>query len=337
MKIKDIARNIEAWAPTALAESYDNVGLLVGDPEAEATGVLINLDVTEALIDEAKALGINMIVTHHPIWFTGIKRLIGDSYVSRIILKAIKADIALYACHTNLDNVQTGVNRMIGERMGITDMRILSAKREQLLQLVVYAADDALVLLTEAIRAAGGRNLHSISLGDGVQGRLECIVPAYFKSTVLQALRQVQPGVEPVFHLMPTLDSDVETGSGMIGNLPQALPKADFLAMVKERFGCGGIRYADAPKELIGRVAWCGGAGSFLIGNAIGARADAFVTGDITYHKFFDNEDKLLLLDIGHHESEQFTSNLLHAHLSKSFPTFAVRLSDIKTNPVKYC
>jgi dinuclear metal center YbgI/SA1388 family protein len=337
MKIKDIARNIEAWAPTALAESYDNVGLLVGDPNAEATGVLINLDVTEALIDEAIALGINLIVTHHPIWFTGIKRLIGDSYVSRIILKAIKADIALYACHTNLDNVQTGVNRMIGERMGITEMRVLSAKREQLLQLVVYAADDTIEALANAMQGAGARNLRSIPLGEGAQGRLECIVPAYFKSEVLTALRKAQSGVEPVFHLMPTLESDMETGSGMIGNLPHAVSKADFLAMVKERFGCGGIRYADAPGELISRVAWCGGAGSFLISNAIGAGADAFVTGDITYHKFFDNEDKLLLLDIGHHESEQFTSNLLHAHLSKSFPTFAVRLSDIKTNPVKYC
>jgi dinuclear metal center YbgI/SA1388 family protein len=335
MKIKDISRVLEAWAPTSLAESYDNVGLLVGNPEAEATGVLINLDVTESLIDEAVALGINMIVTHHPIWFTGIKRLIGDSYVSRIILKAIKADVALYAIHTNLDNVQTGVNRMIGERLGIKEMRVLSAKREQLLKLVFYADARVMPALADAAYGAGARDMRTTASGD--QGRVECIVPAYFKGAILAAIRKANGDVAPVFHMLPTLDSDMETGSGMVGELPEPLAKADFLAMVKERFGCGGIRYADAPREMISRVAWCGGAGSFLIGNAISAGAHAFVTGDITYHKFFDNEDKLLLLDIGHYESEQFTSNLLHAHLSKSFPTFAVRLSEIISNPVKYC
>lgn len=335
MKIKDISRVLEAWAPTSLAESYDNVGLLVGNPEAEATGVLINLDVTESLIDEAVALGINMIVTHHPIWFTGIKRLIGDSYVSRIILKAIKSDVALYAIHTNLDNVQTGVNRMIGERMGISEMRVLSAKREQLLKLVFYSDMQVLPQLADAAHAAGARDLRTVSEGD--QGRVECIVPSYFKGGILAALRKANGGVAPTMHMLATLDSDPETGSGMIGELAQPLRKGEFLAMVKERFGCGGIRYADAGLERVQRVAWCGGAGSFLIGNAIAAGADAFVTADITYHKFFDNEGKILLLDIGHHESEQFTSNLLHAHLSKSFPTFAVRLSEIKSNPVKYC
>jgi dinuclear metal center YbgI/SA1388 family protein len=259
VRIKDIARAIEEFAPPQLAESYDNVGLLVGDPNTEATGVLINLDVTESLIDEAVAEGINLIVTHHPIWFTGLKRLNGDNYVSRIIIKAIQKGVALYACHTNLDNVMAGVNNMIGERLGVENMRILSPKN---------------------------------------------------------------------------LDSSV--GSGMIGELPRAYSKNDFLALVKERFGCGGIRYADAPVEKVWRVAWCGGAGSFLISNAIHAGADVFFTGDITYHKFFDNENRILLLDIGHHESEQFTSNLLHRHLSKTFPTFAVRLSKIETNPVRY-
>jgi dinuclear metal center YbgI/SA1388 family protein len=262
MKIKDIARAIEEFAPPFLAESYDNVGLLIGDPNAEATGVLINLDVTETLIDEAVAAGINLIVTHHPIWFTSLKRLNGENYVSRIIIKAVRQGVALYACHTNLDNIQAGVNRMIGERLGVQDMRILSTKRD------------------------------------------------------------------------PRMEA--ETGSGMIGELERPYGKEEFLALVKERFHCGGIRYADAPVQEIKRVAWCGGAGSFLISNALAAGADAFFTGDITYHKFFDNEDRILLLDIGHYESEQFTSNLLHSHLSKTFPTFAVRLSKIETNPVRY-
>jgi dinuclear metal center YbgI/SA1388 family protein len=263
MKIKDIAQAIEEFAPASLAEPYDNVGLLVGDPDAEATGVLVNLDVTGGLIDEAVAAGINLIVTHHPIWFTGLKRLNGGDHVSRIIIQAIQKGVALYACHTNLDNVRDGVNRMIGERLGMQGMQILSVKRG-----ITHQA--------------------------------------------------------------------AETGAGMVGDLPTAYRKEEFMAMVKERFGCGGIRYADAPQAAIQRVAWCGGAGSFLISNAISAGADAFLTGDITYHKFFDNQGKILLLDIGHHESEQFTSNLLHSHLSKIFPSFAVRLSKIKTNPVKY-
>lgn len=264
MKIQDIAAALEALAPPAFAESYDNVGLLVGHPETEVTGALINLDVTESLIDEAVKRGINLIVTHHPIWFTGRKRLNGEDYVSRIIIKAIKSDVALYAIHTNLDNVQEGVNRMIGERMGATQMEILRPKRG------VEAADGS-----------------------------------------------------PI-------------GSGMLGILPEPLSRGAFLARIKEAFHCGGIRYADAPVETIRKVAWCGGAGSFLTGAAIAAGADAFVTGDITYHKYFDNESKILLLDIGHHESEQFTSLLIYNYLSETFPKFAVHLSEINTNPVKY-
>lgn len=334
MRIKDIAKVLEALAPTSLAESYDNVGLLVGDPNASATGVLINLDVTEALIDEAVSLGINLIVTHHPIWFTGLKRLNGDNYVSRIIIKAIKENVALYACHTNLDNVQEGVNRMIGERLGVGNMRMLSTKRDQLLKLVFYGTTTELPAMSDEAYAAGARDLRTHTAGH--DARVECIVPAYRKSAVLSALRQSSTGGELVYHVLPTTDTDTETGSGMIGELPRPYSKTEFMALVKEKFGCGGIRYADAPIGEIKRVAWCGGAGSFLISNAIAAGADAFFTGDITYHKFFDNEGKILLLDIGHHESEQFTSNLLQNHLSKSFPTFAVRLSEIVTNPVKY-
>jgi len=211
----------------------------------------------------------------------------------------------------------------------------LSPKRDQLLKMVVHSDAAGMPALADALTGAGARDLRSSA--EQAQVRVECIVPAYFKGAVSHAMRAVQGSEERTFSFSPTLDSDASVGSGMIGMLPEAMPKADFLAMVKERFGCGAIRYADAPQEMIQRVAWCGGAGSFLIGNAISAGAHAFVTGDITYHKFFDNEDRLLLLDIGHHESEQFTSNLLHAHLSKTFTTFAVRLSEIKTNPVKYC
>ena len=260
---REIAAVLEEWAPAPIAESYDNVGLLVGNPDQEATGVLINLDMTEAVVEEAKAKGINMVVAHHPIWFSGRKRLNGEDYVSRTIISAVKNDIGLYAIHTNLDNVRTGVNQRIADKLGLVERSFLKAKKE-------------------------------------------------------------------------TSPDGEEIGSGMIGNLPAPMKTEDFLAKVKKEFKAGGIRYAEGNGRLIHRVACCGGSGSFLTAEALRKGADAFVTADISYHKFFDNEGDILLMDIGHYESEQFTSELIHEFLSQKFINFAIRLSEVKTNPVKY-
>ena len=363
VKFKDISGALAQWAPPALAESYDNVGLLVGEPDTPATGVLINLDVTEALLDEAQAKGANLILTHHPIWFGPRKRLNGEDYVSRILLKAIRQGIGLLACHTNLDNVQDGVNRRIGERLGVQDMRILAPKSDLALHLGVHVPlayhQPVLEAMLEVGAGKRGNYSHAsfstpgtgtFQALEGAQpfvgaiGQVEqqeevliqVILPSYLKGAVLSAMRRAHPYEMPSYHIFPQNGPWNEVGSGMIGILPTPLSKADFLAHVKKQFGCGGIRYADAPVETVQKVAWCGGAGSFLTQAARRAGADAFVTGDITYHKFFDNEGELLLLDIGHHESEQFTSDLLHEKLSEKFPTFAVHLSEINTNPVKY-
>jgi dinuclear metal center YbgI/SA1388 family protein len=264
VEVKQIAAALESWAPPPLAESYDNVGLLVGVPNQETSGALINLDMTEEVVEEAIELGLNLVIAHHPIWFGARKRLNGEDYVSRTIIKAVKHDVALYAIHTNLDNIRSGVNQKIGETLGLEQMSFLKEK--------------------------------------------------------------------------PSTTPAQPTGSGMVGWLPQPLPKADFLQLVKNRFQCGGIRYADGlAKEMVHKVAICGGAGSFLTPAAIQAQADAFVTADITYHKFFDHENQLLLMDIGHYESEQFTSQLIHTYLSEKFPNFAVHLSKIRTNPIQYC
>ncbi|MDX2286515.1 MAG: Nif3-like dinuclear metal center hexameric protein [Bacteroidia bacterium] len=258
MKIRELAAVLEQWAPLPAAESYDNPGLLAGEPEAEIRSVLVSLDVTEAVLDEAQQLGANLVIAHHPIWFTPRKRLTGEDYVSRILIRAIRQDISLYAIHTNLDNVRSGVNHRICERLGL----------------------------------------------------------------------------EPEGFLRPAPGG--ELGAGMTGMLPAALPQAEFLQRVKAAFGCGGIRYAAGGPAQIRRVAVCGGAGSFLIPDALRAGADAFVTADITYHKFFDAEGRCLLLDIGHYESEQFTSQLICEFLSKHFRNFAVHLSGVRTNPVHY-
>lgn len=262
MKIKEIASALESWAPLPVAESYDNVGLLVGYPDKEATGAVINLDMTEEVVFEAIQKGCNMVIAHHPIWFSARKRLNGEDYVSRTIMTAIKHDIALYACHTNLDNIRDGVNLRIADKLGLKNTSFLLPKN--------------------------------------------------------------------------TEKAEADYGSGRIGTLPKTLSKQNFLELVKNTFDCGGIRYADCAKELIQKVAVCGGAGSFLTQAAIRQKADAFVTADITYHKYFDNENRILLLDIGHYESEQFTSQLIFEHLSEKFPNFALHLSEVKTNPVRY-
>ncbi len=259
MKVRDIAMVLEAWAPKPLAESYDNVGLLVGYPDMEVTGALVNLDMTEPVIEEALERGCNMVIAHHPIWFGGRKRLNGEDYVSRTIMNAVKHDIALYACHTNLDNIRTGVNHKIAQRLGLLGVEFLLPK-----------------------------------------------------------------------------DPEKTHGSGMIGRLPNPMPKAEFLQFVKDQFHCGGIRYADCPLTEVETVAICGGAGSFLTQAALQQGADALVTGDITYHKFFDNEQQMLLLDIGHYESEQFTSELIRDYLSEKIPKFAIHFSKTYTNPIKY-
>lgn len=363
MKIKDLLRRLSTWAPPSLAESYDNVGLLVGYPDTEIKGVLINLDVTEALLDEAVEKGANVILTHHPIWFGPRKRLNGEDYVSRIIMKAIERGIALVACHTNLDNVRDGVNAEIGRRLGVESPRILSPKKDQLLKLVTYVPTEQATAVQNAIFEAGAGRIGNYDeagfsqVGTGTfrplagaqpaigevgsrssveEIRIEVMVPSYLKGAVTNALLQQHPYETPAYHFVKTGNRWDEVGSGMIGKLETPLSKADFLAHVKKAFDCGGIRYADYPGEVIETVAWCGGAGSFLTKTAIRAGADAFVTGDITYHKYFDNEDQLLLLDIGHYESEQFTSQLIYGFVKENFVNFAVHLSEIKTNPVKY-
>lgn len=259
MQVADIASCLEDWAPPHMAESYDNVGLLVGDPEMKIQGVLINLDMTLPVLEEARIKGLNMVIAHHPIWFSKRNRLLKGDYVSNAILYAAKYDIALYAIHTNLDNLRTGVNKKIADQLGLTNLSILKP-----------------------------------------------------------------------------LPANPEHGIGMVGELSESLEKEAFLQLVKGRFKSGGIRYADGEVRQIKKVAVCGGSGSFLTKEALAAQVDAFVTSDITYHKFFDNEQKMLLLDIGHYESEQYTSLLINDYLSKFFPNFAIHLSEIYTNPVRY-
>jgi dinuclear metal center YbgI/SA1388 family protein len=363
MKIQEILNELEYLAPPALQESYDNSGLMVGEPGIECTGALLTLDITEAVIEEAAHLGVNLIIAHHPIWFQARKRLNGEDLVSRCILLAIRKNIALYSIHTNLDNVLSGVNQVIAQKLGLKNLKILDPKPALLLKLVVYVPKDYSEKLLNALFQAGAGKIGAydecafVSEGIGSfrpsdsakpfsgtagvreqaqENRVEVIFQSWLKNRVIAAMYQSHPYEEVAWQLFRTENTLGEYGSGMIGELEHDLPKQEFLALVKEAFKTGGIRYADKQGEFVRKIAVCGGSGSFLIPNALRAKADALLTADISYHKFFDGEGRMMILDIGHFESEQFTPLLIHEVLSKKFTNFALHLSKIRTNPVQY-
>lgn len=364
MKIKDISGFLEKIAPLSLQESYDNSGLLVGDNNAEVKGVLLTLDCTEAVVQEAMDRGCNLIVAHHPIIFGGLKSITGENYIERTIIKALKNDIGIYAAHTNFDNVSSGVNRKISEKIGLKNTEVLSPKRGILKKLVTFCPTAESGKVREALFKAGAGNigeydscsynLHGFGTfraGEGTnpfvgkkgevheekEQRIETIFPLHNLNKILSALFEAHPYEEVAYDIYPLDNKYTEVGSGMLGSLDEPMNPIDFLKKLKGDMKTGCIRYTDANiKKKIKKVAVCGGAGSFLLDKAISAGADVFITGDFKYHQFFDAEDKLIIADIGHYESEQFTSELFYELLTENFNTFAIRLSEVNTNPINY-
>jgi dinuclear metal center YbgI/SA1388 family protein len=363
MTIKDIISYLESVAPSAYQESYDNAGLIIGDPETPITSALITLDITEAVIDEAIEVGCELIISHHPILFKGIKGLNGNSYVERCVIKAIKNDIAIYAAHTNLDSVIGGVNSKICEKIGLTNLSILAPAKDQLLKLVTFIPEDHLDKVREAVFAAGageigkydkcsfsangtgtfrgGEEANPYVGGRGEyhfekEARFETIFLKHSKSKIINALLMAHPYEEVAYDIYPLENTLAEVGAGMIGELPGAENEIDFLSRLLEIFGCKTIRHTYLLGKSVKKVAVCGGSGSFLLSSAISAGADIFVTADMKYHDFFDAEEKIIIADVGHYESEQFTKELFYEILIKKFPNFALRLSEVKTNPVLY-
>jgi dinuclear metal center YbgI/SA1388 family protein len=363
MKIHDLLSHLEQFAPLVYQESYDNSGLLCGDKNAELKGALICLDSTEDVLDEAIRKNCNLIIAHHPILFTGIKKITGKNYVERCLIKAIKNDIAIYAIHTNLDNVVHGVNAKICEVLGLTKGRILVPAHKTHRKLVTFVPVANAEALREALSKSGAGaigeydscSFYSEGTGTfkasdkanpfvGKKGelhrekelRLEMIYPAYLEAVILKTLRSVHPYEEPAFDLYSIENESAEVGPGMIAEFEKEMPEQEFLERVKTRMKAGCVRHTALTGKKIRKVAVCGGSGSFLLKDAISSGADAFVTADFKYHQFFDPDGKLLLADIGHYESEQFTKDLLFEVIREKFPTFAVHLSEIYTNPVNY-
>ncbi len=363
MKIADIIQTIEEYAPISYQESYDNAGLLIGDKMAECTGVLICLDAIEAVIDEAIRKKYNLVVAHHPIIFSGLKKITGKNYIERTIIKAIKHDISIYACHTNLDNVHQGVNHVIADKLGLIHRRILDPKKGILKKLYTYTPVSATENILNGLFAAGGGKIGNYSecsfrvAGNGTfkgnefsnpvigkpnkrhsgkEDKIEVIFPDFLEGKILAALREIHPYEEIAYEVMTLDNANQEVGSGMIGDLARPADESKFLDLVKRKMKTGCIRHTALTGRKIRRVALCGGSGSFLLPKAIAQQADIFITGDFKYHQFFDADNQIIIADIGHYESEQFTSQLFNKIISEKFPTFAVQISAINTNPINY-
>ena len=364
MQVKDIIAIMERLAPLNYQEGYDNCGLQVGDAAAPITGILLTLDVTEAVVDEAMRRGCNMIVAHHPLIFGGLKRLTGRNYVERTILKAIKNDIAIYAAHTNLDNMRHGVNARIAEKLGLVNTRILAPMGNTLCKLYTYAPANIADRVRDAMFAAGAGAVGNYSecsfntTGTGTfrpgsdanpaigtaggereqveEVKIEVLVEKHAERAVLEAMRRSHVYEEVAYELIPLANANQQIGAGMVGELPQPMNGTDFLAHVKQAMKTDCIRHTALLIEPVKRVALCGGAGSFLLKDAISAGAQFFITGDFKYHQFFDAGGKIVIADIGHYESEQFTTELFAEALGAQLPAARILLSETPTNPVFY-
>jgi len=362
-KIREIARMIEEYAPLVLQEDYDNAGLIIGNPEQEVKGVLITLDVTDEVIDEAIENHCNLIVAHHPLIFGGVKKINPKNPVGRMILSAVKNDIAVYAAHTNLDNVSNGVNAMISQKLGLINTSVLQPKEKMLKKLVTFCPVDFAPKVREAIFRAGAGHIGKYddcsfnTTGEGTfraqegakpfvgavgevhfepEVRIETVFPGFLQNRIVSAMLKAHP-YEEVAYDVYSLDNHYEnTGAGMIGELPVPETPSEFLKRMKTVFQAGCIRHTKICKDKIKKVALCGGTGSFLLHDAIALSADIFITADVKYHEFFNADNRIIIADVGHYESEQFTKELLMNLIKKKFSTFAVRFSEVNTNPIGY-
>ncbi len=363
VKVKDLTTFLEKWAPSVYQESYDNSKLIVGNPNTQITKCIVCLDCIEAVVDEAIAQKAQLIVAHHPIVFSGLKSLTGGNYIERVIIKAIKNDIAIYALHTNLDNVFNGVNHKIAERLGLKKLKVLQPKSGLVNKLVTYVPVAQSGAVLQAMFNAGGGKIGDYSecsfstSGSGTflagantkpfvgekgtrhheeETRVEIIVPQHLLNSVINAMKTAHPYEEVAYDVYSLVNKNQEIGSGMVGELEEPMSEKDFLTFVKENLNTQVIRHTQLLGKEIKKVAFCGGAGSFLLGKAISVRADVFITGDFKYHEFFDADGNLVILDVGHFESEQFTIDLIAEKLSDNFPTFAVLKTEVNTNPISY-
>jgi dinuclear metal center YbgI/SA1388 family protein len=363
MKIKDTFAILNEMAPLATAEDFDNVGLIVGDPDADLTNILVCHDALESVIDEAIERNCNLVLCFHPIIFSGLKSLTGKNYVERAVLKAIKNDVAIYAVHTALDNDKNGVNKIFCDALGLANPKILVPKKNIIQKLVTFTIPENASELRNALFDAGAGKIgnyencsfNSQGIGtymgnedsnpeigerfefvENTEVKIEVTFEKHLQGKILKALFATHVYEEVAYEIYELENAHQNIGLGMIGELETALSERDFLQMVKDKMECGVIRHSDFLEKNVKKIAVLGGSGSFAIKHAMAAGADAFLTADLKYHDFYQAEGKLLLADIGHFESERYTKNYIVDFLRKKITNFAIILSEINTNPVKY-
>ncbi len=363
MKINEIMRSLETLAPLSFQESYDNAGLITGNAAWECSGVMITLDATEAVINEAISKKCNLVIAHHPIVFKGMKKITGKNYVERTIITAIKNDVAIYAIHTNLDNVLQGVNKMIADKIGLKNTAVLQPKEAMLKKLITFVPLDQAAKVRDALFAAGAGNIGKYSecsyntegVGTFKPGELakpflgeigkrqeekelkiELIFPAYLEEKLIRAMNESHPYEEVAYDILPLGNYLSEVGSGLIGILENEMDELAVMHLLKDKFGLKMIRHTLFTGKKVKKIALCGGSGIFLLHAAKAAGADVYITADVKYHEFFDAEGNILLADIGHYESEQYTTDLLFDYLTQNYPNFAVLKTALNTNPVQY-
>jgi len=363
MLVKEVIDIIEDFAPTTYAEDFDNVGLLVGDKNADVTGALITLDTLETVVDEAIEKKCNLIISFHPIIFSGLKKLTGKDYVEKTVIKAIKNDIAIYAIHTALDNQYKGVNDMICEKVGLKNRKILIPRKDSIKKLTTFVPNKQASAVRKALFEAGGGNIGnydncSFNLkGEGSfkpneeanpvigkrgevhleeETQISLIYPSIIEKKLLQALFSAHPYEEVAYELSALDNENQHLGMGMFGELASPEDEKSFLERIKNEFNCGCIKHSQLRGKPIKKVAVLGGSGSFAISKAKAAGADIYLTADLKYHDFYKGDNDFILADIGHYESEQYTKDLLHSYLTKKISNFALILGETNTNPIKY-
>ncbi len=361
--VNDICLALEEFAPLALQENYDNSGLQIGDRSMEVRGVLLCVDVTEKVLAEAVDKRCNMVVSHHPLIFTGIKNITGRTETEKCINTSIRNNIAIYACHTNIDSVERGVSRRMADKLGLENCQILEPKTDALLKLIVYVPTEFTETVRNAIFEAGGGvigNYDCCSYNSEGQGsfranadaspfvgkpgeihlepetRIEIILPAYLQTKVTKALLTTHPYEEPAFDFIPLRNAWKTVGFGVVGELSTPVDEKEFLLLIKEKFNLSTLKYTALLGKKVRRVAVCGGSGASLLKRAKAAGADMFVSADFKYHDYFAAENEIVIADIGHFESEQFTKEIFFEQLSEKFPNFAVHFSEVNTNPINF-
>ena len=362
MKVKEVINYLDSIAPPEFQENYDNCGLIVGNPENTVSGIVVCLDCTAEVIQETIDKNCNLIVAHHPIIFKGLKKINHSNYVERTVVKAIKNDINIFAIHTNLDNVIGGVNGRIADQLKLVNRRILNPSNSLLVKLVVFSPLNINEKVRQVIFDAGAGTIGAYShcsfnspgtgtflagssanphvgevgkLHNEEEIKTEVVFPKHLLGKVVKAMKDAHPYEEVAYDIFP-LENTFNVGSGLIGELESPVDPNVFLKNIKSSFNTPMLRHTKICKKEIKSVAVCGGVGSFLLSKAIQANADVFISSDFKYHEFFDANNQIIIADIGHFESEQYTIDLIAEGLKENFPSFAIRLTDVNTNPINY-